>query len=108
MVLWAIVFIRNNLREREEKKMLIKSMNEIKNQLSPYKVGDEVLCKWGSSGYDQKGIVVDSLVNYNNCLEFTEERCEPACIIRFDNAILPTGFDTGGHAVVPCRQIKPL
>lgn len=83
-------------------------VNEEKSKVSPFKVGDKVMCFWGSSGYDQEGIIVDPLVNYNGYMEFTEENCEPACIVRLINPKLPTGCLTELNEVIPHRQIKKV
>lgn len=86
--------------------MLLQSLNEIKNKVSPFKIGEKVMCYWGSSGYDQEGTVVDPLVNYNNCAELTTDNSEAACVVRLKNKVLPTGFEVGQNEVIPHRQIK--
>ena len=87
---------------------VLKALNEIKNVISPFKIGDKVVCYWGSSEFDQEGVIVDPSVNFNNYMEFSEENCEPACIVRLKNKKLPTGFEVGNNEVIPIRQIKKL
>lgn len=70
---------------------------------SPFKVGEEVLCQWGTNDFSRRGIVVDPDVKYNFYMKFSEENCEPACILRFeDKGCIESEY----NCVVPWRCIK--
>lgn len=73
------------------------------------KIGDEVLCDWGSggAGFVKKGVVVDNKTKYNNSLVFSPEGSEEACVIRFDRGEKTwDGNPLGANVVVPIRLIK--
>lgn len=73
------------------------------------KVGDEVICDWGSggSGFVKKGVVVDIGVKYNSSLEFDPRGSENACIIRFKKGEMTwDGKHLGKNEVVPLRLIR--
>lgn len=86
----------------------VEEIQKLKNKVSPFKIGDKVVCYWGSSGYDQEGIIVDNLVLYNDYMKFTYENCELACIVRLKNKKLPTGVEVDNNEVIPFRQIKKI
>lgn len=73
------------------------------------KIGDKVLCDWGSggAGYVKRGVVVDVNVKYNSNIEFSPIGSESACIIRFERGEKSwNGRNLGRNEVIPMRLIK--
>jgi selenocysteine-specific translation elongation factor len=94
---------------QRELKETIKLHREFENKTSsPYNVGDKVYVFWAAR--IREGIVVDTEVNYNNALSFTEYACEKGCIIRFEGEHKETsnGYNLGSHEVIPYREIRGL
>lgn len=74
-----------------------------------FKIGDEVICDWGSGGkgFVMKGIVVDDKVKYNGNIEFNPNSSEEACVIRFEKGEKTWyGKALGKNEVVPLRLIR--
>lgn len=79
--------------------------------MSKIKIGDEVLCDWGSggAGFVKSGIVVDNKSKYNNALVFNPESSEEACVVRFEKGEKTwDGKLLGANVVVPTRLIKKV
>lgn len=91
-----------------EEEIATKMLQELKDKISPYRIGDEVVCFWGSSGYDQEGIITDNFVYYNDFMKFDVNHSEMACIVRLKNQKLPTGWKVTNNEVIPWRQIKKV